>query len=155
MADSYGWSLSPDDWQLIPKKLEGVAWKMTLLNRLFQDDVPEMAGLYMIFPNAENLTDFYLLPDKVTTIVYIGRTENLRRRFLEHSSHETSNPRLDACKRIFGDLYYAFTRVPRSVRVTSNEWLIDTEKFLLEALHPIADRTRSLVGRVGTPVPVR
>ena len=78
----YGWSKFINDWKApdgMPKPEE---WKVVPFNKNFNHMLPYKTGLYMVFMtspynNEKNLS--YSSP------IYIGRTNNLFRRFQDHT----------------------------------------------------------------------
>jgi len=153
-----GWSLNTNDWQLLAESLSGVKWHMTRLNALYQDSVPESAGIYLLVTDGRYISDKYYLPENIESVIYVGKSRSLRERFKQHAAASPKNPLLRHCRNTFGDLRYLFTLVPVTAVSEQEHWLSQVEATLVKVLSPPANRNipqgSKLTARVGTPQPV-
>lgn len=157
MALSGGWSIQPDDWVSLRSTLKGTKWKSTWLEQLYQDSVPESAGVYMISVAEGSMTDLYNLPPDLSTVVYVGRSSNLRQRFRQHGSNRARRHLVYRYHLIFKRLKFVYTLVTESVDLTAEQWTSRAERSLIVALDPPANQNiptaKPLIGRIGQPQP--
>ena len=139
MAQLEGWSLLPGDWEAVGLALQGTAWHVTLLRPLNQDDVPKMPGIYMLVTELERWSRQRNMPTGIANVLYVGRSDNLHRRFLEHSRQHSANPLIKRCRDIFGNLRYFYTQAPKNAGDVG-DWLGRAETVLINALSPPGNR---------------
>lgn len=153
-----GWSLRRGDWQRLAQLLDDVEWRTTKLHTLFQDDVPPAAGVYILMTDSQSVSNQYRLPEGITNVIYVGRSIQLRTRFLKHASDSPDNPLIKISRRTFGDLRYAFARAPNDDKDTQGQWIQDVESALINVLSPPANRnvpqSSPLTARLASPLPV-
>lgn len=158
-----GWSLSKDDWQVLTDVLANVEWRKTWLNELYQDSVPPSAGIYLLVADEQNLTHKYRLPNGLSSVLYVGKSDCLRDRFKQHATDSQKldsqkNPLLSACRKAFGDLRYLFAVVPETAKSDQDNWLKVVENALTTVLSPPANRNvpqgPQVTARLGPPQPV-
>lgn len=153
-----GWSLSTNDWQRLAETLSGVKWQMTRLNALYQDSVPQSAGVYLLVTDGQYLSEKYRLPENIESVIYVGQSRSLRDRFKQHAAASPRNPLLRHCRQTFGDLRYMFTLIPATAASEQEDWLNQVEATLVKVLSPPANRNvpqgPELIARFGTPQPV-
>ena len=153
-----GWSLSKDDWQRLAQLLDGVEWRTTKLDPLFQDDVPPTPGVYIFMTDSQRISCVYRLPEGISNVIYVGRSTRLKNRFLQHASDAPGNPRIQNSRRTFGDLLYAFACAPHKDRSAQKQWIREVESALINVLSPPANRNvpqaSPLVARLAPPQPV-
>lgn len=102
---------------------------------MYRDSLPERAGVYAICappPSPESN-----LPLGLMNVLYVGESENLRRRFVEHS--KTSDGRLAAAKRCYADsLQFWWSEIvghPEQ-ELSDKERIVQVEAALLRAFGP-------------------
>lgn len=153
-----GWSLSRDDWQQLAHLLDDVEWRTTKLHALFQDDVPPVAGVYILMTDSRSVSHVYRLPEGIANVIYVGRSTRLKTRFLKHASDSPDNPLIKISRRTFGDLRYAFARAPHTDTSSQQRWIRDVESALINVLSPPANRSvpqaSPLTARLTSPHPV-
>ena len=156
MARLSGWSLRDDLWQKVKEILEGTDWRSTRLEGMYQDSVPQEAGIYMIHTGESALSKIYNLPKGISGVLYVGRSRNLRNRFKQHAIPHPENCHIQACSDIFERLHFAFTPIPSTVSFPPKEWLSAAEHILISVLNPPANRSvpvgSKLVGKIGEAV---
>lgn len=156
MAGSSGLSLSGDAWRRVTAALEGTAWRSTWLDPLFAQSVPEAAGIYILHTSPKILSDNYSLPGEVSGVLYVGKSKDLRKRLLEHSSIRHPNERIRQFRSIFGRLRFSYTRVPMTANVIG-DWINHAEHTLISVLDPPANRVipsgQPVSGRIKQAVP--
>ncbi len=135
-----GWSLSESDWTRLAELLSRVTWRSMKLRQLDQDSVPTAAGIYLLMTDSKHVSRHYRLPDGISNVIYVGRSNSLRRRFMQHASESPSNPLIKVSRRTFGDLRYAFAVVPSTATDEPDVWLSNVEAALVNTLSPLANR---------------
>lgn len=149
---SYG-SLSThsNDWKALQSVLQGVRWQSTFLDRLYRDSIPSIPGIYLVVIQPHLLSQRYLLPEHIAPVVYVGLTNDLRRRFLDHSTTSDRN-KINGFREQFGTLRYVFSPVPKQLS-QPDVWLIKAESALIRALDPPANSViptgHAIQGRIG------
>ena len=155
MASSGGWSLQPDDWANLRSALKGAEWTSTWLDNLYQDSVPESEGVYMICVSHRSLVDTYNLPPELSTVLYVGKSSNLRQRFQQHASTRQRPHLIYRYHSLFRRLKFAYTLVAASLRISTEQWASHAEHSLIVALDPPANKNipsaKPLIGRIGQP----
>ena len=158
MARLHGWSLSPDDWKRLARLLARVEWRTTNLNRRNQDSVPPSAGIYLLITDEHHISIHYRLPHGLSNVIYVGRSNSLRKRFKQHASESPRNPLIRISRHTFGDLLYAFAVVPPEAKEDMDGWLSAVESALVNTLSPPANRhvphARTFTARLASPQPV-
>ena len=153
-----GWSLEPDAWRQLPGVLRGAQWQRVQLRALDQDSVPQRAGIYLLTTAGERLASRYQLPRDLSNAIYVGRSDNLRRRFGQHLSPSVQNPLIARSHAIFGQLVFAFATVPDESIDVESTWLSRVESELIQVLSPPANRNVPRAGpilaRLREPQPV-
>lgn len=157
MALSGGWSIQPDDWANLRSTLKGAEWKSTWLEQLYQDSVPESAGVYMISVSQRALSDSYNLPPELSTVVYVGKSSNLRRRFKQHASARSRRHLIYTYHILFRRLKFAYTLVSENLDISVDQWTSRAEHSLIVAFDPPANQNiptaQPLIGKIGQPEP--
>jgi hypothetical protein len=147
----YGWSLEKSEWlNLFPYIVNNQLWRAVQLTIGERDGVPTGSGVYVMCvapPNrkldkalqSHNPFEFLYTP------IYIGQTDNLKRRFLEHC--QRPKPELQKGQDCFnGNIHYWFIRIePQN--------LDKVEADLIACFGPPANVLRGIRARIGTPVP--
>ena len=95
----YGWQLDSILWKRIPDELKhSNEWVMIELSQIGADRIPKLPGIYMFCasPVGVKRTDDSerILFGKLYTPIYIGQTNNLRRRFIQHISGPSAKLRI-------------------------------------------------------------
>jgi hypothetical protein len=157
MKSLSGWSLQDDLWRQVDEILKGADWRSTWLDSLFQDSVPKEPGIYIIHTGQSALSAIYHLPDGISGVLYVGRSNNLRNRFKQHATINPDNRHIQACSSIFGRLRFTSTPISAAASITPDEWLSAAEHILISVLNPPANSSiptgSKLVGRIGQAVP--
>lgn len=152
MARLEGWSLLRSDWEAVGLVLQGVVWHITQLRPLNQDDVPKVPGIYMLVTETDWAVKGRYLPAGIANVLYVGRSDNLHRRFLQHARPMNANPLIGRCREVFGNLRYFYTHVPAGT-CDVGEWLAQAEAVLICALSPPGNRNvpkgSAVMARVG------
>jgi excinuclease UvrABC nuclease subunit len=104
-------------------------WTKTIYGKGMEVTVPKIPGLYAI----ANVSRLHGLPVQVD-LLYVGQSNNLRRRYKEHLNWDEPNPHLGAIRRTNS---YEFWWTGRAVTD-----LDLAEADLIEALAPPANRKR-------------
>ena len=149
MTMNYGWQIDRGVWELVPRGLSASAsWRFVGFAEVEAVAVPrDRSGVYMFCTSPEGVrrdrtdTDLFSL---LLTPIYIGRTNSLRRRFIEHCRRPS--PDLRAARACFGESM-RFWFHPREYGMS-----LDDEAALIGCFGPTANRRKEVIrGRVGTP----
>ncbi len=98
----YGWTFEKQDWDNLLEVVNGTYWSRTKLDSLYQNNVPEVPGVYVICFKLGAL-NFNQLPFRdLYSIIYVGRSEkSIRTRFLRHCNNPMRG--VKEAKECFGD----------------------------------------------------
>ena len=135
-----GWSANTKDWQLLADSLNGAKWQTTHLDPLYQDSVPQSAGIYLLVTDGRHLSDKYYLPPNIESVIYVGKSTSLRKRFKDHAREQPTNPLVRDYRYTFGNLRYMFTLAPTTATSKIEDWLSQVEAALVKVLSPPANR---------------
>ena len=150
----YGWQFDSEMWARISKDLSGDAsWRYVGFAEIDAVSVPQgQSGIYMLcaspvghrFPPSQRSGELFA---NLLTPIYIGRTKNLRRRFLDHC--RGPRPKIEAAKRCFGrSIMFWFHCVPA-------ERLAHDEAVLIHCFGPPANEREEVIpASIGKPVPI-
>ena len=137
----YGWTFKKQDWNNLLEAISGTYWSSTKLDTLYQDDVPEGPGVYLICLKLRTI-NFKIYPFKdLYQIIYVGRSKSsVRNRFLRHCSRPERGVR--EAKECFGDnLEYWYTEI-------NSDQVRELEAHLIRCFGPPANlRQESIPGR--------
>ena len=112
-------------------------WKSIGLKKGLERHIPDEPGLYVI----KSVERFLGLPVK-HEVVYVGKSENLRRRYREHSNFTTEhNPNL-LQRRMSEPLEFWYSLAPKK-KISA------LEKDLISALNPKANKLRYITREDG------
>lgn len=154
MTLNYGWQHDPDLWGKIPQDLRNSRfWRAVGFVENEAILVPSgQSGIYIFCtspvgcrpPRKIRGNDLF---SNLFTPIYIGKTYNLRRRFLEHC--RSPSGRMDSARRCFGS----------SMQFWFHRWEPDRmkrdEAILIRCFGPTAnERVEPIIGIVGDPIPV-
>jgi len=147
----YGWSLDKSTWNKIPAAVaKGHRWRAVHLTVGNHRTVPQVSGIYVVCaappgrraPLPAGAHDLFRF---LYSAIYVGRSDDLRRRFVEHcnspkeelaQSQECFDSRLD----------FWFIREP-------SDTIAALESVLIACLGPQANRISGIRGTLGQPVP--
>lgn len=150
---NYGWQYEPGMWAQVPADLrDSSAWRSVGFTESEAVLVPNgKPGIYCVCTSPvgrrrqrESRRDLFSV---LFSPIYIGKTDNLRRRFLEHCRRPSA--KLDAARRCFGgSMQFWFHR-------RDSDRLGGDEAVLIQCFGPTAnDRRESIAGVVGAPVAI-
>lgn len=151
---SYGWQSNADTWaQISQDLLSSGAWRHVGFTELDAAAVPrDQPGIYMLCATAvghsfSTRTGSGDLFSNLMTPIYIGKTKNLRQRFLRHCRNPS--PKVRAAGLCFGQsLAFWFHRVVP-------ERLSDDEAVLIQCFGPPAnERSETIPAFVGKAIPI-
>ena len=112
------------------------SWKSTYLESGYERRVPEEVGIYMLCANPKGS----LGRRGIFNVLYVGKSDNLRRRFREHQTGSGSSAEVKRCKLAYHRIEFLFTLVPESSIGDSGGWMSDAEQALIDAFGPPANR---------------
>ena len=111
----------------------------------------------MISVSEPFLSEPYNLPPELSTVVYVGKSSNLRQRFRQHASTRPRSHLIYKYHSLFRRLKFAYTLVSASLDMSAEQWTSRAEHSLIVALDPPANQNiptaRPLIGRIGQPEP--
>lgn len=161
MATHSGWSLRSEDWETVKLLLGNVHWYQIKLDLTYAISVPRKAGVYLLAAGADPFVSELASADIFSSILYVGRADDLRRRFSQHTRRRHSNPMIAECHKTFLNMRFYFALVPDDRRTTASEhlspehWIKSAERALIVALGPPANRSvptaSSIPGRLLPP----
>ena len=144
-----GWQCDPAVWRQLPDDL-GTGWRYVGFDRREEISVPDDAGVYVMcccpaglrFPPTERSGSLFA---NLLTPVYVGKSKNLHRRFLEHCRHPSS--RIAEARDCFGrSMSFWFRRI--AVDRIDRE-----EAVLIKCFGPPANRREETVpATLGDPI---
>lgn len=150
----YGWQSDPELWAKVPDDLrDSPSWRCVGFSEKEAVLVPDgKSGIYFLCTSpagrrptgARRRGDLF---SKLFTPIYIGKTEDLQRRFLEHCRQPSS--KLSAARHCFGDsLQFWFHRLELCR-------LRDCEAICIACFGPTAnDRSESIRAVLKTPIAI-
>ena len=150
----YGWQSDRAMWSLIPSDLrDSAAWRSVGFTEMEATSVPaDQAGVYCFcaspvgrrFPQRLLRGDLF---SNLLTPLYVGRTDNLRRRFVQHCRRPSAG--IDAVRRCFGpSLLFWFHR-------RDEGQIQEDEAALILCFGPTAnERTERIKATVGRPIAI-
>ena len=144
----YGWPLGSADWENLPPEVRGdAAWHSRTFGYATKDNIPTSPGVYMMCgrpPNGPDLADPF---GRLMCILYVGKANNLNRRFREHLN--TPSPKVRAARNTYStSLQFWFSMVPEN--------RIDlVEGLLIECFGPPANDRPGTVALLEAREPVR
>jgi len=103
---SYGWQIDPKIWEQIPKDIsQSDNWKHVTFMEADSAGVDEKPGIYCFCAlpvgirrsPSESANDLF---SRLSTPIYVGKTDNLRRRFIQHCRRPSS--KVQAARHCFG-----------------------------------------------------
>ena len=151
---NYGWQHDPQLWAKVPIDLrDSSAWRSVGFVEKESVLVPaDKSGVYFFCtsPAGRRIAASVRSNDlfsRLFTPIYIGKTDNLQRRFLEHC--RTPSAKLRDARRCFGaSIQFWFHRVVV-------DRLRADEAILIRCFGPTAnEKKESIIGVLGKPVPI-
>ncbi len=142
----HGWTLEKRKWDNLLSVVTGTRWSKTQLVSLERDSVPQNRGVYAICVTLKTL-NFNQNPFKTLyEIIYVGKSNCLRRRFLEHCDRAKRGVQM--AKGCFGNnLEYWFT-------IVDANRIDELETRLIECFGPPANlKDRHIPARIGSSKP--
>lgn len=147
----YGWQINPVAWAAVPKELVfSRSWRSTGFTEIEAATVPVgESGIYMLCTSPVGVrsetgrrrTSLFSL---LLAPIYVGRTNNLRRRFIEHCRQPS--PEVRAARACFGPSMLFWFHLRESLETRSDE------AALIDCFGPTANRRReAITGVLGTP----
>lgn len=150
---SYGWQCDSGLWAQVPADLRYSSdWRSVGFTENEALLVPDgKSGVYCVCTSPvgrrrqrESRNDLFSI---LFSPIYIGKTDNLRRRFLEHCRKPSA--RLDEARRCFGGAMQFWFHRRDPDRIGGDE------AILIRCFGPpVNDRRESIIGVVGTPVAI-
>lgn len=142
----YGWSHSARDWAALNALgFTSREWCRTPFVYPNAIRVPGSPGVYAIGSRPPTLLHDVGLPfAKLYTLLYVGQSSNLRRRFSDHS--RAGSQLRDTIGAVFSSLDFWWMTCPQ-------ESLDEFEARLIVAFGPTANRNQGIVARVGPSHP--
>ena len=140
----HGWTLEKQEWNMLLPVISQTHWSKTKFDSLYRDSVPGVPGVYTICSGTPDLKQG--LFKALYNIIYVGKSNSLRRRFLEHCNRPKLE--IEMARHCFGDnLEYWFTEV-------SLERIDELEARLIDCFSPSANLVRGHIpARIESPHP--
>ena len=144
----YGWQIDPALWASIPKELSSSrSWQSVGFSEVEAEGVPYgESGIYMFCTSPVGIKQAYRrkgsLFSLLLTPIYVGRTTNLRQRFIQHCRRPSET--VGAARKCFGTSMHFWYHLRERGTITSDE------AMLIACFGPPANRRREAVtGRPG------
>lgn len=138
-----GWSDDRGRWERLSESVSQYSWRSVPLVELESNSVPNAAGVYVMCGGTP-VHMATLLGGRVFGPLYVGRTNDLRRRFLQHCRRPDSN--IDAIKHCWrNQLQFWFANIPQ-------DQLGTVEGLLIDCFGPRANRRREIRATLGAPL---
>ena len=145
----FGWRIDPVPWASIPTGLSSSrSWRAVGFTHMEAHVVPAEAGVYMFCASPVGIRPAHdeegALFSLLLTPIYIGRTSDLHRRFIEHCRRPS--PQVEAARECFGmSMYFWYHR-------REQDTIRNDEATLIDCFGPPANKRReTVVGKLGTP----
>jgi hypothetical protein len=148
----YGWSLNRKDWNALPASVtQSERWRRVQLAVGDKAAVPTGCGVYVVCASPPGWR--FELPILTThnlfrllyTALYVGKSDDLRRRFTEHCKRPKSE--LIASRQLCESrLDFWFLSLPA-------DQILAVEADLINCLGPVGNRVSGIRARIGRPVP--
>ena len=141
---NYGWQLDSDLWNLIPADLrDSQSWQFVGFTEIEAVSVPEgKSGIYLFCtsPVGKRLLPHIHKKDlfsNLYTPIYIGKTKDLQRRFLEHCKHPSAS--IAKARRCYGSsmLFWFHSR--------EDDQINEDEARLIQCFGPPANERRETI----------
>jgi len=141
----YGWSCEYDLWVTARSAVEDRAWFSLPYVIGYEHTVPERSGVYMITLLAAEMLGGEGFWKRMQGPIYIGQSENLRRRFKEHVLNRST---VGAYLKNLPKLQYCYCNVEK-------DQLDDVESQLVQVFGPRINRVQPAVLRASLKSPIR
>ena len=151
---NYGWQSEPSLWAQIPDDLrDSQLWRFVGFTEIESVSIPEgEPGIYLFCtsPVRKRFPAHLLKHDlfsNLLTPIYIGRTKNLRKRFVQHCKNPSS--RLADARDCFGNsmLFWFHSRQENQIQ--------KDEAIMIRCFGPTAnERIETVKAIIGAPVPI-
>lgn len=148
---NYGWQYDAEIWAKIPNKIaNSKSWRSVSFSATEAMAIPsKKSGIYLLCTSPVG----QILPERLTkndlfsrllSPIYIGKSANLRRRFLEHCRNPSKE--IDAARHCFqGSMLFWF-------HLRDRHCIDQDEAILIQCFGPTANRRReTLKGVLGKP----
>jgi hypothetical protein len=140
----HGWSHDFSLWERLGHAVSQYNWRSVPLLELECNSVPNSSGVYVMCGGTP-VTITNLLGGRVFGPLYVGRANELRRRFLQHCRRPDSN--IDAIKHCWQNrLQFWFAVIP------ANQ-MRAVEDLLIDCFGPRANRRREIRATLGPALP--
>lgn len=148
----YGWQFDSHLWKQVSAELRNsISWQHTGLQEVEATIVPECSGIYMLCACPPPFRFSLEKPNgqlfaHLLTPIYVGRSENLRKRFRQHC--QSRKPEILQAIECFG------TSLQFWFHIHPAEYIEREESLLIDCFGPNANRIRGkkIVGQIGVPV---
>ncbi len=146
------WSKDQNEWSALRELAGGWRWRTVNFSSNHVDKVPAVPGIYLICAEASGSRLDWTLERELRTVLYAGKSGNLRQRFLQHTKGK--NKRLAPYVDIFyPSVQFQFAEVSDSVLRT------EVESALHQAFGPpcagaAPPSPKTLLATVGAPQPI-
>jgi excinuclease UvrABC nuclease subunit len=143
----HGWQLIASEWAALRERVSGLRWRKVRFRELDQDTVPRAPGVYALCsPPPFGVRDH--LPRNLYEVLYVGKSKDLRGRFLQHLS--STKPEMLQIGECYGHADVSFWFVALDASRIS-----ETESVLISCFGPPANvkRGTSITATLGPGVP--
>lgn len=118
----YNWPLHKDDWDKLPEEIYETDWQSRPLGHASKRSIPAITGVYMMCVRIPQASHFARPFTEMTTVIYVGKSKNLRNRYENHLN--TPSPKVRAARETYADsLRFWFLGLPEN-RISEIEALL-------------------------------
>ena len=137
----YGWSLDSALWKELQARVAEFKWNRVYLEKDYQSKVSNSSGVYLICANTRDIPIDGKVMQRIYNVVYVGQTNNLRRRFNEHAH---GYGQILKAKGIFRQMDFWYTEL-------DGTYLSEIEQLLISVFGPSANG-KYVKAKIGDPV---
>lgn len=140
----YGWTYDLEHWSRVRHALNARQWFVSPYAAGYENVIPAQPGLYMIVLSASETVESMYPWDSMQAPIYIGKSENLKRRFVEHVYNRSN----------VGQYVQNLPRLKYFYCLANKDELSEVESHLIQAFGPRVNRVQPTVFRatIGSPV---
>ncbi len=145
VENGHGWRSRLDVWEALGRLLSGITWCKVSFRPALKLQVPAFAGIY-ILASSPPVCVRGLCADSLYNALYVGKSVNLRRRFMEHL--HSPDWAMQDVKRVFSR-QIEFWHTACAIKPAQLDML---ESHLIHCLRPTANRQKIRAYITITPI---
>ncbi len=135
VEQGHGWRCRLEVWQALGRLLSGITWCKVFFRPASKLQVPAFSGIYILASSPPNCVRG-LCADSLYNVLYVGKSVNLRRRFMEHL--QSPDGAMQAVRRVFSR-HIEFWHTACEIKLDQLDML---ESHLIHCLRPTANQQK-------------